>query len=169
MLILELKEDVIEKLPYLTSSWKIFFTKGIEKEKFLYMKHGIGFTTNLIELLKELRKGKISMIWYNFIPRVLAYLVEFYQKDFPLRGCHLYHLKDELKWLKATLSKEGLRPSDQMKQFLKSIQGLVVILRQRPGDYFEFEQQMDMNYYSAKAKVYKDLEETARLLDKGIF
>jgi hypothetical protein len=30
------------------------------------MKHGIGFTANLIELLEELRKGNFSMIWYNF-------------------------------------------------------------------------------------------------------
>jgi hypothetical protein len=70
MLVLEMNEDVVKKLPYLTVSWKIFFTavneKRKKKEKFLYMKHGVGFTTNLIELLKELKKGNISMIWYNF-------------------------------------------------------------------------------------------------------
>ena len=71
MLILEIKEEIIEKLPYITVSWKIFYTtvnkkKRSEKEKFLYMKHGVGFTTNLIELLKELRKGNVVMIWYNF-------------------------------------------------------------------------------------------------------
>ena len=71
MPILEMKEDVIKKLPYLTVSWKIFFATVNKKnrkdeEKFLYMKHGVGFTTNLIELLKELRKGNVVMIWYNF-------------------------------------------------------------------------------------------------------
>lgn len=71
MLILEIKGDVIEKLPYSTLSWKIFFNavdkkNRSEKEKVLYMKHGVGFTTNLIELLKRLRRGDVVKIWYNF-------------------------------------------------------------------------------------------------------
>lgn len=71
MLTLKIKEDIIKKLPYVTVSWKIFFSivnnkSSKKKEKFLYMKHGVGFTTNLIELLKELKKGNVCMIWYNF-------------------------------------------------------------------------------------------------------
>lgn len=71
MPILEFNEDVVKKLPYLTRSGKIFFTsverkKGGEQKKYLYIKHGIGFTTNLIELLAELKKGRLSRVSYNF-------------------------------------------------------------------------------------------------------
>lgn len=71
MPVLEFGEDVVKKLPYLTSSGKIFFTrverkKGEEQKKYLYIKHGIGFTTNLIELLAELKKGRLTTVSYNF-------------------------------------------------------------------------------------------------------
>ena len=71
MPILEFNKDVVKKLPYITSSGKIFFTrgekkKGEERKKYLYTKHGIGFTNNLIELLAELEKGRLTRVSYNF-------------------------------------------------------------------------------------------------------
>ena len=71
MPILEFSEDVVKKLPYLTSSGKIFFTrfgreKSEERRKYLHIKHGIGFTTNLVELLSELKKGRLALVSYNF-------------------------------------------------------------------------------------------------------
>jgi hypothetical protein len=109
------------------------------------------------------RKSEENM--NEFIPTVLKYVLEFYQSESPFRDYHLWHLRDELGWLKETIKQEGLIPSYEMVKFLEKLQELIKGTR-KPDDYWKFEDQMDMRFYSAKAMVYKELEKIAEALKK---
>ena len=80
-----------------------------------------------------------------------------------MREHQLWHLKDESWWLEKTLEKEKLCVSNEMIAFLDTLKNLVKDVRM-PANFFDFEKEMDMKYYSAKNKVYRDLEDLAEKL-----
>jgi len=99
----------------------------------------------------------------RYIPEILNYVCRFYTSQIPMRAYHLWHLKDELWCLEKTLEKEKLCMPNEMSVFLNTLRDLVKDV-EKPIDFFRFEREMDMKYYSVKNKVYRDLEELAEKL-----
>jgi len=97
------------------------------------------------------------------IPEILSYILKFYESQIPMRSYHLWHLKDELKWLEKTLDKEKVHMSSEMIAFLHSLKNLVKNV-DMPADYLNFEREMDMNYYTYKGEVYGKLRNLAEEL-----
>jgi len=130
-------------------------------EHFVVAHHGRGyhFVAQFIETIFMKSEEDAN----KRIPEILNYVLKHYQNQIPMRAYHLWHLKDELKWLERTLDKEKLLISKEMKAFVNSVKSLVKGVKM-PADYLDFEKEMDMNYYTYKGEVYGSLKDLAREL-----
>jgi len=127
-------------------------------EHFVVAHHGRGyhFEAPFIETIYQKSEEDAN----KHIPEILSYVLKFYRSQSPMLSYHLWHLKDELKWLEKTLSKEKLLVSSEMHTFLNSVKGLVKNA-EMPAKYSDFEREMDMNYYTYKGEVYGRLKDLA--------
>ena len=99
----------------------------------------------------------------RLIPGILNHVLKHYENPIRMRSYHLWHLKDELKWLEKTLDKEKLLMSREMKAFVNAMKNLVEDAK-IPVGYLDFEKEMDMQYYSRKNEVYEELRDLAEKL-----
>lgn len=130
-------------------------------EHFVVAHHGreYHFESPFIETLFKKSEENAN----KYVPEILNYIHKFYERQIPMREHHLWHLKDELWWLEKTMEKEKLCMSGEMIAFLDTLKNLAKDVRM-PANFFDFEKEMDMKYYSAKNKVYRDLEDLAEKL-----
>jgi len=130
-------------------------------EHFVVAHHGrkYHFEAPFLETLFQKSESDLNEI----MPKILSFVLKYYGNQIPMQIYHLWHLKDELRWLEITFKKEELVISNQMKDFLNLLNNLVKNL-EVPIDYMDFEREMDMNYYSLKSRVYNELENVAEEL-----
>lgn len=129
-------------------------------EHFVIAHHGRGyhFESPFIDTIFQKSEENMN----KHLTQMLSYVIAFYKSlSEQVRDYHLWHQKDELFWLRKTLQKENLVISQWMKTFLCNLQEILKDAK-IPKDYYEFEREMDMNYYSEKNEVYTKLEDLAK-------
>jgi len=136
-------------------------------EHFVVAHHGRGYhfeSPFLDTIFRESEKNA-----NRYIAEILSYVHQYYEREIPLRKYHLWHLKDELWWLEKTLEKEKLQMSNEMRVFLNLMKNLAKDM-EKPVDYQDFENEMDMKYYTNKGEAYRKIREAAERLThlKGI-
>lgn len=127
-------------------------------EHFVVAHHGRGyhFESPFINTIFQESERNANKL----IVKTLSYVHDFYEKENPMREYHLWHLKDEIKWLETPLKKEKLEVPSEMQSFLNSLKSLTTDIS-KPVRYSEFEREMDMNYYTRKGEVYGKLKSVA--------